>query len=1204
LVLPQPLIPLFMTSRLFTPWVNARLLLIACLLSPAFDNTFAQSSSTDSDAAEEIIELSPFEVNASEQDGYLASSTLGGTRLNTRLEDVAASITVVTKEFMEDIGANDAGDLLTHTAGTEVSGTRGNFTGATSSSQGAPDDIDSIRDGGQQNRVRGLTSADVSRNYFQTSIPFDGYNTQQVEINRGSNAVLFGLGSPAGIINNVTQNAVFKNRGQARLMLDSLGRVRSELNINRVIIDDTLAVRLAGVWDDRKYEQEDAFNETERFYATARFNKDLIGKNDRTWGRTIINASVELGDNISNLPRTTPPQDLITPWFQPYTNSVLGTVNLTPKPEWDAQYSRLVGFPEAAAFEPRNPVDPNNATFGNPGLQLAKSNNWATSPALVYDSPTDTSPSHPTYGSNVVGAMGSLYGFPTGTFTDEIPRSRDYFAQSPFHTTVASLRQALGAWNGTVDNPLGDEDSSISDSAILWVTPVVTDRSLFDYRKQLLDGPDNKREGFDFDVVNFSLQQLFFDEKLGLEYAFASEKLERSWDGGIGTRNALHIDTNRYLLDGTENQNFGRPMFFSGSRSRSERVFEKETHRLTAFWDLDFRDRDGWARWLGRHVFTGLWSKYDQDSSGVFRAWGWSPELTEVYRAGNAWPEAWGDSNVVGVHYLGPSIAHLDTPAGANISNLRVSQNPATAGITGDDLLYIHPLSTTIEPNGWQTIPVPEYSLAPVDGFLSRSTYEARALVMQSYFLKDHLVSTVSWREDIVEDYNAQTPQRLPDDSGVDLTDFTTETTFENSKETFTYGVIGKLPEFTYDWTDGLISGLNVFYNESENFQPTGIRYNAYREVLPQPTGETRDYGFLVKLLNDKVNLKVTFYETNQLDTTMVGGAHWIPHFSQNMLLGWYNNMHRQIEQGWTREENGVGYLGALGYVEGTGHIRVDINRGKGDVEEVIVSPPPQYLLDWYGLSVDLSKEQNPYDRVPNGDWLHRYTVDLEAEGMELELVYNPTPNWRIAFNATRQEAVQTGGGAEFDDWLKNAPYFDTDIDGVPDMSIVDALTGPYKDVQFNWNETLENYLLDRWWLPWFSQITVDNGKATPELSKWSFNLIQNYDFRTGPLKGFSIGGSVRWRQKQGIGYGLKDDNPAELDFNKLIQGDDYLRLQMWFGYKHKFENGITWNVRLNIRNLLDDTDLIPIKANPDGTVAGYRIGEPRVFEIVNTIQF
>jgi hypothetical protein len=84
----------------------------------------------------------------------------------------------------------------------------------------------------------------------------------------------------------------------------------------------------------------------------------------------------------------------------------------------------------------------------------------------------------------------------------------------------------------------------------------------------------------------------------------------------------------------------------------------------------------------------------------------------------------------------------------------------------------------------------------------------------------------------------------------------------------------------------------------------------------------------------------------------------------------------------------------------------------------------------------------------------------------------------------------------------------------------------------------------------------------------------------------------------------LKDDNPAELDFNKLIQGDDYLRLQMWFGYKHKFENGITWNVRLNIRNLLDDTDLIPIKANPDGTVAGYRIGEPRVFEIVNTIQF
>lgn len=39
--------------------------------------------------------------------GYLAANTISGSRLNTKLYDTSASISEMTKEFLDDIGAND-----------------------------------------------------------------------------------------------------------------------------------------------------------------------------------------------------------------------------------------------------------------------------------------------------------------------------------------------------------------------------------------------------------------------------------------------------------------------------------------------------------------------------------------------------------------------------------------------------------------------------------------------------------------------------------------------------------------------------------------------------------------------------------------------------------------------------------------------------------------------------------------------------------------------------------------------------------------------------------------------------------------------------------------------------------------------------------------------------------------------------------------
>src|SRR5688572_21715436 len=104
--------------------------LLAALSGCFAASTAVQAQTTPASSKDEAVQLSPFEVAAERDDGYKANSTLAGTRLRTELRDVAASITVVTKEFMKDIGANNLEDLLTYTVGTEVSGLGGNFSAA------------------------------------------------------------------------------------------------------------------------------------------------------------------------------------------------------------------------------------------------------------------------------------------------------------------------------------------------------------------------------------------------------------------------------------------------------------------------------------------------------------------------------------------------------------------------------------------------------------------------------------------------------------------------------------------------------------------------------------------------------------------------------------------------------------------------------------------------------------------------------------------------------------------------------------------------------------------------------------------------------------------------------------------------------------------------------------------------------------------
>lgn len=256
------------------------------------------SSNTD----EQTYQLSPFEVSASKDNGYAATETLAGTRIRTNLADVASAIQVITPAFLQDIGAHNNGTLLQYTTNAEVGGTFGTYQGDGNGTN--VDETNNLRDPESAQRIRGLAAADLARDFFVTDIPWDSYNIDRIDIQRGPNAILFGLGSPAGIVNASMHSAEFSNFGSVNGTTGSYGTIRSSIDFNQVLIPDILAIRLDGLWDNEKFEQKQAWQDDHRYSGALRFDPKLF-KNPSF--HTSIKVKFEHGDIDADRPRTLPP---------------------------------------------------------------------------------------------------------------------------------------------------------------------------------------------------------------------------------------------------------------------------------------------------------------------------------------------------------------------------------------------------------------------------------------------------------------------------------------------------------------------------------------------------------------------------------------------------------------------------------------------------------------------------------------------------------------------------------------------------------------------------------------------------------------------------------------------------------------------------------------------------------------------------------
>jgi hypothetical protein len=277
----------------------------------------AAAVKTTSNAGEEksdVVQLSPFEVSEGTETGYAAQNTLAGTRLNSRLEDISASISVVTKQQLQDTAAIDLNDIFSYEIGTE--GTK-QYTDLTNDGRGDYDNVSGNPN--EANRMRGLSMANIAIGGFtsSSSLPIDTYNIESVEIARGPNSNLAGLSDAGGTVNlNIARGNVNRESSRLETRFDDLGGIRGTIDLNRPVIRNKLGVRFSAVYNETGFVRKPSVDRT---------NRQQIAVTIKPFSKTTINASIEFMHEFAQRANSMTPRDTITAWRR------------NGKPTWDAE---------------------------------------------------------------------------------------------------------------------------------------------------------------------------------------------------------------------------------------------------------------------------------------------------------------------------------------------------------------------------------------------------------------------------------------------------------------------------------------------------------------------------------------------------------------------------------------------------------------------------------------------------------------------------------------------------------------------------------------------------------------------------------------------------------------------------------------------------------------------------------------------------
>lgn len=1152
-----------------------------------------------------VYELSPFVVNTSGDVGYLATSTLAGTRLNTELRDLGAAITVVTQEFLEDLDATDVTEYLQYTAGAEVGGTWGNFAGGETvvDSRGRATQADARENPQGNQRIRGIGAAQLTRNYFRTDFNADSYNTERVTINRGPNAVLFGIGNPAGVIESTTMRAQSgKDLTNIGLRFGRESSYRAEFDANRVLVDNRLAIRIAGLHETDYFKQKPAYEKDRRIYAAL---ESLLLKNEKSkfLGPLSFRGSFEYAMRSANPTNIIPPLDSYSLFFEPLNGDVTDLPGINVK---------------TGRYDPSYPFDPSTGLVGTWQYKNTIDNRISSNKAperldgqvvpqyfiqipLIYDTPGQTeagwmSPNAAATLRELNGVMGRLQ-FPG--------------AQSDAAATANSMQGIAG-----------------------FASKVIQDRDVFDNENNLLSGKSNHIDQR-FRAHNYSIEQILLDNNAGFEINYDNQRVDTDrlfmfdagQNGAENGQSAIKIDVAEFIGNGDPNPNLGRPFIVQLYPNDMDRTVERESIRATGFLKFDLNEfgKNSFLRFpLGRHTLTGMYSEEtrDQDTRNNTLSWQ-STDPTFRDRANVNRLGAFGRRPVL-QYYVGPSVlgSEYQTKNDVRITNTFDARIPQ-----GGDQYTVGFYDRRAKKFAIEEVYLEEH----LDGGgLIREEIVSKLFAWQGYLLDDHIIGLWSFREDTAKNWADTGNQRDPDgrflSEGPNFT-LSDEPSQDVSRDSISWSVVARYPEkILGELPFGM--EMSLFLSESENFLPAGLARNILNEYLGMPSGETTEYGILLEVLDRRISMKLNWFETSQQGIrdgrVPVGGVY---NFNQQFFLNRYSDAQSQgipfdtimgvTEAGYTSYEE-------IYDVAINSLLPPDIAASKN----YTVIAEPQFdengdpLLDQAGERqiIDYTFEADP----PPGSLTD--TRVSQAEGFEFELIGKVTPNWNVAFNLAQTETINSGAAgptSEVAAYLFNALA----ENNLLEVSQAPALTET-QNVRERFALNISTAL---------NAVVATNGAVSQEQREWRAGFVTSYTFDDDAprlLQNWTVGGALRWQSKASTGspfltgQALKEKlaevnedigSPGEIaddsplldtqfpDLDNPFWNDDILNGDIFFRYKRPLRflgHDVDWTLQLNIRNLVKDSNPMVVTTNPDGAVAIIRNPNVTRWTVSNTIRF
>lgn len=1056
----------------------------------------------------DVVTMSPFTVDASDDKGYAASNTLAGTRLNSKLEDISGSVSVITKQQLLDTAAIDINDIFLYEVGTEGTG---QFTDLSGDGRGDYDNVAGNPTGA--NRVRGLSAANIAVDGFaaSSSIPLDTYNAAAVEISRGANSSLAGVGEAGGTV-NIVQNRANLNRSTTNVTFraDSYDGYRGSINVNRPIIRNKLSVMFAAVYEEKGYVRKPSVDRNDR---------QTYGFTYRPFPKTTLSASFERVAEWARRANSVTPRDQISQW----------RANGSPTWDWTTRTFTVNGVKQAPTVDVNTNRPAGITTLGSSGVRILQ-------------------------------------------FIDD-----------------GKINYMMAGNNGNIQQFTRSADQSTTGGPLAKI-PGTTDKSIYDYTEINLAAPNYEIQ--DAEVGTVRLEQGILDTRrfrLTSEAAWRHEDQEiyqRSFvaqQDGVG--NALAVDTNEYLLDGRKNPFFGRPFIGGVNPQVFRKLSFQETYRLQFAGQLDLTHEKGAFRWLGRHnaiLYGEHRTQVRAPSLRLHDTIDAHPIFNPATNA-NGTPRSLNNNNgalFYPLYYFGKT-------SGGGVEY----GNTGAANPTGTGFAASYPLTVTSAAN-----PTSVYSIdSPVnirEAFFSAQTVQKKktgtlGYTLQSFFLRDSIVTAIGKRRDRV--YTEDSLGTAPAVGGY-TDEFTTLNFGRNQRwrvgDTDTRGVIVRpFKEIPFvkqaAQSSGLgrffgqaLQGMGVYYNESQNFAPADIAYNLYLQELPNPTGESKEFGVNFNLFDRKLNVRITHQETLQNRTRAATGTlatramsidFDVPGQNQNFDLltattGWMLELHPT----WTPDQLLAGAAKYMGLT-------------------------PEYLLSANGKTIaDAS--------------------DAKSTGTEVEVQFNPTKFWTVRLTGRQEKAVETNVSLFIQQYIEERrPIWENIVvptELKPDGTQI-ALAGQRWWLGGTGGGTPQTYFLNNVEQP--VNIAIANqGKRKSQDREYAANIITRYQlaglFRENKyLRNVAVGGSYRWASKAVIGYlgGLPDADGQvrRLDRSKPVYDKATHNIDLLFTYSTRIlSDRVRANFQLNVKNVNESGRLQGVGVNPDGRFWQYRIIDPRQF--------